>query len=76
MLLSLVAELYRNRWSIETLFLTITEISMVKFRLYPKAALFSFSMALVAYNILTTLRAALVSVHGVGKVQAGLFLFS
>jgi hypothetical protein len=39
---------------------------------YPKAALFSFSMALVAYNILATLRTALGSVHGVGKIEAGL----
>lgn len=71
---SLVAELYRNRWSIETLFLTITENfnGEIQTLAYPKAALFSFSMALVAYNILATLRAALVSVHGVGKVQAGL----
>jgi len=50
---SLVAELYRNRWSIETLFLTITENfnGEIQTLAYPKAALFSFSMALVAYNI-------------------------
>ncbi|MBW4457586.1 MAG: hypothetical protein KME55_35815 [Nostoc indistinguendum CM1-VF10] len=39
---------------------------------YPKAALFSFSMALVSYNILATLRAALGGVHGVEKIEAGL----
>jgi hypothetical protein len=36
------------------------------------AALFSFSMALATYNILATIRAALGSVHGVGKIEAGL----
>lgn len=39
---------------------------------YPQAALFSYAMALVAYNILATLRGALSSVHGVGKIAAGL----
>ncbi len=39
---------------------------------YPKAALFSYSMALVAYNILATIKAALGSVHGWGKIEAGL----
>jgi len=39
---------------------------------YPKAALFTFTLALMAYNILATLRAALSSVHGVGKIEAAL----
>ena len=39
---------------------------------YPKAALFVFCMAVVAFNILSTVKAALKSVHGVGKVEAGL----
>ena len=39
---------------------------------YPKAALFSFSLALAAYNVLATLKAALASVHGVGKIEAAL----
>lgn len=39
---------------------------------YPKAALFSFCMALVAYNILSVIKAALRSVHGHGKVDAGI----
>jgi len=62
-------ELYRNR-CIETLFLTITEISMVRTLDHPKAALFSFSMALVAYNILPPYLRW--SACMVGKVQAGL----
>lgn len=39
---------------------------------YPKAALFAFCMALVAYNILSVVKAALRSVHGAGKIDAGI----
>lgn len=39
---------------------------------YPKAALFVFCLAIVAFNILSTVKAALKSVHGVGKIEAGL----
>jgi hypothetical protein len=39
---------------------------------YPKAALFVFCTAIVAFNILSTVKAALKSVHGVGKIEAGL----
>jgi hypothetical protein len=69
-----IAELYRNRWTIETLFQTVTENfnGEIQTLAYPKAALFSFSMALVTYNILATVKAALGSVHGVGKIDAGL----
>jgi IS4 transposase len=46
---AVVSQLYRERWQIETLFLTVTmnfegEINTLA---YPKAALFSFSLALV-----------------------------
>jgi hypothetical protein len=69
-----VGLVYRNRWSLETLFQTVTDNfnGEIHTLAYPKAALFSFSMALVAYNILATLRTALGSVHGVGKIEAGL----
>jgi hypothetical protein len=68
---AVVSQLYRERWQIETLFLTVTmnfegEINTLA---YPKAALFSFSLALVTYNILAVIRAALASVHGVEKVN-------
>ena len=36
---------------------------------YPKAALFSFCMALVAYNVLSTVKGALRSVIGETKVE-------
>ena len=69
-----ITEIYRNRWSLENLFQTVTENfnGEIQTLAYPKAALFSFSMALVTYNILATLRGALGSVHGVGKIEAGL----
>lgn len=36
---------------------------------YPRAALFSFAMALFAYNLLSVLLAAMKSVHGVEKIE-------
>jgi len=61
-----VADLYRRRWTIETAFAEIErtldgEINALG---YPKAALFSFCMALVAYNVMAAVKAALRSVHG------------
>jgi hypothetical protein len=69
-----VAELYRQRWTVETFFQVITTSLNCEIKTlgYPRAALFSFSMALLAYNALSTLRAALRSVHGTGKIEAGL----
>jgi hypothetical protein len=69
-----VAQLYRDRWSVETLFQTVTENfnGEIQTLAYPKAALFSLAMAFATYNILATIRAVLGSVHGVGKVEAGL----
>jgi hypothetical protein len=69
-----VMQLYRERWQVERLFLTVTQNfnGEINTLAYPKAALFSFTLALVAYNLLATLRAALASVHGVGKIEASL----
>lgn len=69
-----VAELYRQRWSVETLFQIVTDNFNGEIQTlgYPPAALFSFCMALVAYNLLATVKAALRAVHGAGKVEAGL----
>jgi hypothetical protein len=66
-----VSQLYRERWQIETLFLTVTMNfeGEIKTLAYPQAALFSFSLALVTYNILATIRAALASVHGVETIN-------
>ena len=71
---SLVAQLYRERWSVEGLFQVVTDLFHCELKSlgYPKAALFTFCMALFAYNIFATLKAALRSVHGAGKIDAGL----
>jgi IS4 transposase len=61
-----IAELYRKRWTIETAFaeLEATLRGEVETLGYPKAALFAFCVALVSYNILSVVKAALRSVHG------------
>src|SRR4051794_4933689 len=61
-----IADLYRRRWTIETAFqeLEATLHSEINTLGYPKAALFAFCVALVSYNVLSTLKAALRSVHG------------
>jgi Transposase DDE domain len=71
---ALIAHLYRDRWSVETLFQTVTQNfnGEIHTLAYPRAALFSLAMAFATYNILATIRAALGSVHGVGKIDAGL----
>lgn len=65
-----IADLYRRRWTIETAFqeLEATLHSEVNTLGYPKAALFAFCVALVAYNVQSTIKAALRSVHGEEKV--------
>lgn len=71
---AVVTQLYLQRRSVENLFQTVTENYECQIQTlgYPKAALFSFCLALVAYNILATVRGVLASVHGVGKIDAGL----
>jgi IS4 transposase len=65
-----IADLYRRRWTIETAFqeLEATLHSEINTLGYPKAALFAFCVALVSYNVLSTLKAALRSVYGEATV--------
>ena len=67
-----VAGLYQNRWSIEHMFQELTEhlTCEIKTLAYPKAALFAFCLALAAYNALSTILAALRSVHGAETGEA------
>jgi hypothetical protein len=67
----MLAALYRKRWSLETAFqeLTVHLCCEVNTLGYPKAALFGFSVAVVAYNALAVVKASLRAVHGVEKVQ-------
>jgi hypothetical protein len=62
-----IANLYRDRWTIEKHFKFITESlhCEVSGLGQPRAALFAFAMALVAGNALAVVRGTLRSVHGV-----------
>ena len=66
-----VAQLYLKRWKIEGTFheLTVALNCEVNTLGYPKAALFGFCTAVVAYNVLAVLKAAMRAVHGEDKVQ-------
>lgn len=66
-----IAELYLTRWTIETAFLRLTvelrcEIDTLG---YPRAALFGFAVAAVAFNVLAVVKAALRQVHGVEVIE-------
>ena len=65
------ADLYRTRWKIETAFQELTESLRCEINTlgYPKAALFGFALAIVAYNLLVVTRAALAS--GLGQEVGG-----
>jgi hypothetical protein len=72
-----VARLYRKRWTLETAFQHLeayfhSEINTLG---YPKAALFGFCLALVAYNMLAVVMAALRSVHGAETIDQELSLY-
>jgi len=72
-----VARLYRKRWTLETAFQHLeaycqSEINTLG---YPKAALFGFCLALVAYNMLAVVTAALRGVHGEDAIDQGLSLY-
>jgi IS4 transposase len=66
-----VAELYRKRWTIETLFLEVTQTLACEIHTlcYPKAALFVFCLALVAANAVAVIKAALRATHGAEKAD-------
>lgn len=65
------ADLYRKRWSIETLFYEVTQTlhCEVKTLCYPPAALFVFCLALLAANAVAVLKAALRATHGEAKAD-------
>jgi Transposase DDE domain len=66
-----IAELYRRRWTLETAFqeLEATLHGELQTLAYPRAALFAFAMALTAYNVLSTVKAALRGEHGAEKIE-------
>ena len=68
---AIIAGLYRHRWRIETAFQELKKylVSEINTMGYPPAALFAFSIALVAYMVVSVLKASLCSVHGVEKIE-------
>jgi hypothetical protein len=66
-----IANLYRNRWKVETLFQSLTQMlaGEIDSLAYPRAALLGFGIALASFNILSTVQAALRGHHGVEKIQ-------
>ena len=60
-----VAALYRRRWTLETAFQHVEKHfnSEIETLAYPKAALFGFALALVAYNVFSVIISALDCAH-------------
>jgi hypothetical protein len=72
-----VCYLYRKRWTLETAFQHLeayfhSEINTLG---YPKAALFGFCLALLAYNLLALVLAAWRGVHGEETVDEEVSLY-
>jgi hypothetical protein len=66
-----VASVYRGRWSIETMFQTLEQhlASEIDTLAYPAAALFGFSVAVCAHNVLATILGCLRVQFGEKKVD-------
>lgn len=67
-----IATLYRQRWTIETAFGELAAVlnNEIDTLGHPKAALFAFCVGLLAYNVLSVVKAALRSIHGDKKVSS------
>jgi IS4 transposase len=67
-----IAEQYRKRWRIETVMQHLTDTLRCEIRplCYPKAALFGFALALVMYNALSIILAAINAAHGPTKSES------
>jgi hypothetical protein len=66
-----VSTVYRKRWTLETMFQSLTQMleGEIDTLGYPRAALFGFAIALATYNVLSTVQAALRAKHGIEKIQ-------
>ena len=66
-----IAALYLRRWTVEGMFQELTQNlgCEVNTLCYPKAALFAFCVALMAYTVLAVTKAALRAVHGEERVE-------
>lgn len=67
---TVVAKLYRRRWSIEGLFGRIEAAltSEVRTLGHPRAALFAFGTAVLAYNVLAVIQAAIAATHDLDEM--------
>ena len=72
-----VAALYADRWTIEVAFphLTVDLACEVDTLGYPKAALFGFCVALVAYHVVAVVKGALRAAHGAEYVDEQLSMY-
>lgn len=73
-----IASLYRRRWKIEGMFQWLESVleSEVSALGYPRAALFAFAVAVMAYNVLSLLQTVIESAHGIDPdKEAGLSLY-
>lgn len=72
-----VADLYAKRWTVEDAFQKLTDDlqSEIDTLAYPKAALFGFCLACVAYNAVSLVKAALRAQWGAGYVQEQLSMY-
>jgi IS4 transposase len=72
-----VAQLYRERWTIETAFADMAKNLQGELETlgYPRAALFSFCSALVAFNLLNVVMAALRGAYGTEKINDQVSLY-
>lgn len=61
-----LAELYLERWTVENAFQEISDSleGEINTLAYPEAAVLGYALALIAYNVLSTVKAALRTQHG------------
>ncbi len=66
-----VAQTYGTRWTIEGAFQTLTDVLRCEVETlgYPRAALFSFATAVLAYNAYAVVKASLRAAHGSGAIK-------
>lgn len=66
-----VVEIYKDRWTVERAFQTLTDVMHCELETlgYPKAALFSFAVAVLALNAYAVVKAAMRGVHGREKIE-------
>jgi IS4 transposase len=72
-----IASAYRQRWRIETAFAELDRVfeGEIASLAHPRAALLAFALALIAYNTLSVVKAALRKRHGTEKIRNELSAF-